>query len=44
VHALSAEWRLKSKQGVFMGDLIYVGIVVVFFVINALYARFCEIL
>jgi hypothetical protein len=29
-------------KGQLMNDLIFVGIVVVFFVVSALYVRFCE--
>ena len=44
VRALGVEWRRESKRGVFMSDLVYVGIVVAFFVVSALYVRFCETL
>lgn len=34
--------HLPSKKGLAMSDLIYVVIVVAFFVVSALYVRFCE--
>ena len=34
--------RRKAKTGVFMSDLIYVGIIVVFFIVADLYVRFCD--
>ena len=36
--------KAGQDQGVFMSDLVYVGIVVAFFVVSALYVRFCETL
>jgi hypothetical protein len=32
----------RKSQESFMNDLIFVGIVVVFFVVSGLYVRFCE--
>jgi hypothetical protein len=33
---------MKVNEEAWMSDLVYIGIVVVFFVVSALYVRFCE--